>query len=1010
MRRFSLGASTILAALAVLLLSVSPSSQSRRVGRFDVEDVNGADVVAREVLVKMREPLPAASWRDVGSTVDADLAEPIGRTGLFRVRSRSMGVAALIAAFSNRPDVVYAEPNYVVRALAEPNDPQFSQLWGLKNTGQSVNFGFPGLPGADIRATGAWDIAVGSTSHVVAILDTGIDYNHVDLAPNVWSAPSAFTVTIGGVPITCQAGTHGFNAITRTCDPMDDHNHGSHVAGTIGAAANNGVGVAGVNWVVSMMALKFLDASGSGTMGDAIALMDFALQVKDAFAGTGGADIRVLSNSWGGGEFSQAFLDLINDANAADMLFVAAAGNNGLPNDILPMYPASYNAPNIIAVAATTNTDDRAYFSNYGKNSVHLGAPGMDIFSTVRGNAYAFLSGTSMATPHVSGAGALVLSYCGLDTAQLKETIVDSVDPVASMANTTISGGRLNVMRAIQGCSVPPGPASNLTATGGDKQIKLTWTAGANATHYSVKRSTAAGGPYTVVTTSAKGVEYTDTGLTNGTTYYYVVAAANVLGESGDSNEASATPQAPPDLTITAFTAPSAVAVGASFNVSATTKNSGGGPAGASMTGFYVSTNTLVDAGDVRLNGGIPVPPLSAGASFAGSATIALPSDLAPRTYYLIARADADNALLETSKANNASARSFAVGPDLIVSLTVPATATPGASFVASYTARNQGAGSAGASTVEFYWSSNSTLDATDTVLGNAGVGTLLPSGSQQGQVTLAAPTGLAWGTYYVLALVDSSNAVPEASEGNNGASAVTRIGGDLVVSSVTAPAAVGAGVPFDAGDTTKNSGGSEIGASTTQYYLSSDWTFSSTDTLIGSRGVPVLAAGASSPGSATVTIPAGTSPGTYYLFVKADGPNALTETQENNNVSSRSVAVGPDLISTLGSISTAMHAGIPKAVTNTVTNRGGNDAGASILKFYLSRNYLLDATDIPLAETRAVLPLAAGASSSDSTFVTIPAGTAPGYYYLFAQADGGASVTESVESNNTYYRFITVE
>src|SRR5439155_19304965 len=154
--------------------------------------------------------------------------------------------------------------------------PSFPQLWGLRNLGQTVN-GTPGTPGADIHASDAWNLAVGSTATVVAVVDTGIDYTHIDLAPNVWSAPTAFTVTINGVAVTCPAGSHGFNAIAKTCDPMDDHLHGSHVSGTIAAAGNNSLGVVGVNWVGSLMGIKFLDANGTGTIADAIAGIEFAI-------------------------------------------------------------------------------------------------------------------------------------------------------------------------------------------------------------------------------------------------------------------------------------------------------------------------------------------------------------------------------------------------------------------------------------------------------------------------------------------------------------------------------------------------------------------------------------------------------------------------------------------------------------------------------------------------------------------------------------------------------------
>ena len=404
MRRISAGGTVVVAALAVLLLSVSTSSQGRRIGRLEVEDIGAREAAAREVLVKFQGPPQPAQIGQLAAEANAEDMRPVGRTGVIRVLSRTRSAAALLAALAKRPDIAFVEPNYVVRALSEPSDPLFPQLWGLKNIGQPINGGIAGTAGADMHAAEAWDLAIGSAANVVAVVDTGIDYTHSDLAPNIWSAPAPFTVNIRGVAITCQAGTHGFNAITQTCDPMDDHNHGTHVAGTIGAVGNNGAGVTGVNWITSMMGLKFLDAGGTGTIADAIDAIDFALQVKQIFAGSGGANIRILSNSWGGGDFSQALLDQINAAADEEMLFVAAAGNNGLPNDLVPMYPASYTAPNMVAVAATTNTDGRASFSNYGKNTVHLGAPGVNILSTVRGGTYGFASGTSMATPHVSGA------------------------------------------------------------------------------------------------------------------------------------------------------------------------------------------------------------------------------------------------------------------------------------------------------------------------------------------------------------------------------------------------------------------------------------------------------------------------------------------------------------------------------------------------------------------------------------------------------------------------------
>src|SRR5947209_2267957 len=432
-------------------------------GKDKTEYLHEKEAAANEVLVKFH-PTTFQSVVQVWVAAEVDESEWVGGTGLLRLHSLRKNVATLVSELSARPDVEYAEPNYIVHTTAVPNDARFGELWGLQNTGQTIQ-GFPGIPGADISAVAAWDISTGSRANVAAVIDTGIDYTHPDLAANVWSAPATFTVTIGGRSITCPAGSHGFNAITNVCDPLDDNNHGSHVSGTIGAVGNNGTGVVGVNWTASIMGSKFINASGSGTTANAINAIEFAVQAKAAFAATSGANVRVLSNSWGGGAFSQALLDEINRANANDMLFVAAAGNSGTPNDLFPEYPASYNAPNVVAVAATDNTDSLAFFSNYGPSSVHLGAPGIDVLSTAVGSNYAYLSGTSMATPHVSGPALLVLSKCALNTASLKTLLLNNVDPIPSLTGLTATGGRLNVSKAIRACAAPANPDFALSAT-----------------------------------------------------------------------------------------------------------------------------------------------------------------------------------------------------------------------------------------------------------------------------------------------------------------------------------------------------------------------------------------------------------------------------------------------------------------------------------------------------------------------------------------------------------------
>jgi len=459
LRLFSVAAAAAATiAIGVQALAQGPSRRSVL--------VNGREAVAGEVLVKFTRVLAVQERLQLEQDVDAGESETIG-PDVRRMRSRSLNVQTLIASLRTRATVQYAEPNYIWHTTVSSNDPQFGELWGLRNVGQVIG-GRTGVVNADIHAASAWSIATGSRANVVVVIDTGIDYTHPDLAANVWSAPAAFSVTIGGTTIVCAAGTHGFNAITKACDPRDDNNHGTHVAGTIGGAGNNALGVSGVNWNASIMGAKFLDSAGSGSSVNAINAIEFAIQAKNAFAATAKANVRVLSNSWGGGGFSQALLDEITKANANGMLFVAAAGNNASNDDTVPFYPANYSAPNVVSVAATDNTDHLASFSNFGA-SVQLAAPGVSILSTTIGNTYQYFSGTSMATPHVSGSAALILSRCTLDTATLKTTILSNLDIVPALSGFVGTGGRLNVDKALRACApvtapVAPGAPTGTTA------------------------------------------------------------------------------------------------------------------------------------------------------------------------------------------------------------------------------------------------------------------------------------------------------------------------------------------------------------------------------------------------------------------------------------------------------------------------------------------------------------------------------------------------------------------
>lgn len=535
--------------------------------------------VPGEVLVRIQAGASAAAITSIKELADADDGQRIATlksgAAIWRLHSRSRNAEALTTALAKNPHVEYAEPNYILSLVASPNDTYYTQLWGLKNTGQTIS-GSTGFAGSDIDAEPAWTVTTGSSSVVVGIVDTGIDYNHPDLAANMWSNPG------GKGNVVCGAGTHGFNSINKTCDPMDDHDHGTHVAGTIGAVGNNNLGVTGVNWSVSLMALKFIGAGGYGTTADAIAAINFAVQAK-----IDGVNVRVLSNSWGGGAFSKALLDVINKANENGILFVAAAGNDGTSNDLYPHYPSNYASENMISVAATENRDGLAYFSNYGVNTVHLGAPGVSVLSTTIGNSYSYFSGTSMATPHVAGVAALILARTpGLTTDEVKETILDSTDPIPSLAGKTRTGGRLNAARAV-GATVPPeftlaiSPLSRTVARGASTTYTVTVIPSSGFAG-SVALST--GALPTGVTASFSPVSTTTTSTLTITTSNTTPTNVYTVGITGVSGA----------LTRNA---------GAGLTVLTTAPAVGACPQFASSTQYAASTPTAVATGDFNRDG-----------------------------------------------------------------------------------------------------------------------------------------------------------------------------------------------------------------------------------------------------------------------------------------------------------------------------------------------------------------------------------------------------------------------
>lgn len=427
------------------LLKMLPSGQE--------EVLNSVSMVADHLMVKRLPDVTEEAFEVRLRILSATIRRRLPGTPLYLVAPAEPTVAALDLLqqrLNEASDLLaYAEPDFIVhhhQPPVFPDDPSFAQQWHLHNTGQSG-----GLPDADIDAPEAWAVTTGSAAVVVGVIDTGLDLTHPDLLANLWINPgeSGDGKESDGIDNDGNGyidDVYGWNFVTQTAVPQDDHGHGTHTGGTVGAVGGNGVGVSGVCQTVRLMGLKFLSATGSGTTSDAIEAIRYATQMGAALT----------SNSWGGAGFSQALLDAIEEADAAGVGFVAAAGNSGINTDLYPEYPGSFQVPNVISVAATDSSDTLVWFSNYGQTTAHLAAAGLQTLSTGLGGSYVLNSGTSMAAPQVAGAAALLkAANPELSFAQIKAMLLDQVDPKPSLHNKTVTGGRLNVANAMVPATQP---------------------------------------------------------------------------------------------------------------------------------------------------------------------------------------------------------------------------------------------------------------------------------------------------------------------------------------------------------------------------------------------------------------------------------------------------------------------------------------------------------------------------------------------------------------------------
>lgn len=335
------------------------------------------------------------------------------------------------------PNVEYVEPNWIIKVKMIPGDSSLKKQWGLINDGSS----WGSKKGEDLDVAKAWDITKGSKGLKIAVIDTGVDYTHPDLKNQI----DVNLIELNGKAGVDDDGNgyiddiYGYNFSSKSADPMDGHGHGTHCAGVIGAE-HNSTGIAGVMGDVKIIPVKFLSDSGSGEEIDAIAAIDYAIK----------RGAKILSNSWGGSEKSQALEDAVKMAEEKGIVFVAAAGNDYANNDSTDSYPANINLSNVISVGAFSNKGSKASFSNYGAQSVHVFAPGEDIYSTLNKASYQSMSGTSMATPHVSGVIGLLLSKePNLTPAEVKERLIRTSTTNGKLAGISQSNGRVDALRVL---------------------------------------------------------------------------------------------------------------------------------------------------------------------------------------------------------------------------------------------------------------------------------------------------------------------------------------------------------------------------------------------------------------------------------------------------------------------------------------------------------------------------------------------------------------------------------
>ncbi len=661
-----------------------------------------------------------------------------------------------------------------------------------------------------------------------------------------------------------------------------------------------------------------------------------------------------------------------------------------------------------------------------GGGVIGCGGPGGGGSNSWRGESYATITGGEV----------WLRSYCTLnlwDSITTQSVLTHELGHTLGLGHSDQGASPHDACRGDEDLATMRSYVQHRLSLGSDDSDAVRWLYGDGG------NSCGGGGPVLTVTKSGPGsgtVSSAPAGISCGTACSFSFASGAVValtaapasnsafaGWSGDADcsdgsltmsaarSCTATFELLPDLLVSSLAVPSAATAGSAISVSETTKNQGG-PAGASTTRYYLSANSTWDAADTPI-GSRSVPGLAAGASSSATLLLTIPAGKAAGTYYVLARADADGQANESNEANNVKSASIHVGPpDLVVSaLSAPTASGAGLAITVTDTTRNQsGTGPAAASVTRFSLSSDTTLDAADVPLGSRGVPALAPGQSSAASTPLTIPPGTGPGIYYIIASADAGALIPETNEANNTRTSKITIGPDLAVSALSAPATGGAGFPVTVTDTTKNQGsGSTAVPSRTSFYLSSNSTYGAGDVLLGSRTVGILAPNALSSASTTFTIPVSTLPGSYYIVALADDGGAVPERDETNNTRAVLIHLSPDLIVSALTVPASAAAGSVIAASDTSKNQGQGTAAPTTTRFYLSSNTSFEPSTDAEIGSRGVGLLASGTSNAGGASLTIPAGAAPGKWYVLARADADGAVAESNEGNNMTNKPITI-